>query len=74
MPQVEKLLKDGTLVAVGMQQPYLMGNKAAEALIGNLHGQPQAKQILVPILVATKANIAKLLPIAAKTVFGNDAK
>jgi len=74
LPQVESLLNSGTLVAVGMQQPYLMGNKAAEALIGNLHGQPQAKQVLVPILVATRKNISQLLPVAAKTVFGNEAK
>lgn len=74
MPEVAELLKSGTLVAVGMQQPYLMGNKAAEALIGNLHGAAQAKQVLVPILVATNKNIAQLLPVANKTVFGRDSK
>jgi ABC-type sugar transport system substrate-binding protein len=74
MPDVADLLKSGTLIAVGMQQPYLMGNKAAEALIGSLHGQPQPKQLLVPILVANNKNIVQLLPIANKTVFGRDAK
>jgi ribose transport system substrate-binding protein len=74
MPEVADLLKSGTLVAVGMQQPYLMGNKAAEALIGNLHGTPQAKQVLVPILVANNKNIVQLMPIANKTVFGRETK
>ncbi len=74
MPEVAELLKGGALVAVGMQQPYLMGNKAAEALIGSLHGTAQAKQILVPILVATNKNIEQLLPVANKTVFGRDGK
>jgi len=74
MPEVAELLKGGTLVAVGMQQPYLMGNKAAESLIGSLHGAAQPKQVLVPILVATNKNIAQLLPVANKTVFGRDGK
>jgi len=74
MPEVAELLKGGTLIAVGMQQPYLMGNKAAEALMGALHGAPQAKQVLVPILVATNKNIAQLLPVANKTVFGHESK
>jgi ribose transport system substrate-binding protein len=74
MPEVAELLKGGTLIAVGMQQPYLMGNKAAEALIGNLHGIAQSKQVLVPILVATNKNISQLMPVANKTVFGRDSK
>jgi ribose transport system substrate-binding protein len=72
MPEVAELLKSGSLVAVGMQQPYLMGKRAAEALIGSLHGAAQAKQILIPILVATNKNITQLMPVANKTVFGRD--
>lgn len=74
MPEVAELLKSGPLVAVGMQQPYLMGVKAAEALVASLQGKTPAKQILVPILVATARNIGQLMPIANKTVFGIDAK
>lgn len=70
MPEVQDLLRGGTLIAVGMQQPYLMGSKSAEALVGHLRGTPQPKQVLVPILVATGKNIAQLLPVASKTVFG----
>jgi simple sugar transport system substrate-binding protein/ribose transport system substrate-binding protein len=74
MPEVEALLKAGPLVAVGMQQPYLMGEKAAEALLERLAGRTPAKQILVPILVASGKNIAQLMPVANKTVFGLDGK
>ncbi|QEL57827.1 substrate-binding domain-containing protein [Chromobacterium paludis] len=70
MPEVSRLLKNGDLVAVGMQQPYLMGSSAAEALIGYLHGSKPAREILVPILVATRLNVDKLMPVASKTVFG----
>ena len=74
MPEVAELLKSGALVAVGMQQPYLMGSTAAEALVAKLRGEASAKQVLVPIMVATSKTIDKLLPIANKTVFGNELK
>lgn len=74
MPEVAELLRAGPLVACGMQQPYLMGVKAAEALVDSLHGKAPAKQITVPILVATSRNIEQLMPVANKTVFGIDAR
>ena len=74
MPGVAELLATGPLVAVGMQQPYLMGEKAAEALIEALQGKAPPKQILVPILVATAKNVGQLMAVANKTVFGNDGK
>jgi len=74
MPEVAALLSSGSLVAVGMQQPYLMGKRAAEALIASLNGERPAKQVLVPILVATRKTIAQLLPVANETVFGLETK
>lgn len=74
MPEVGELLTNGTLVAVGMQQPYLMGSKAAEALLAALRGEKPPKQVLVPIMVATGKNIRELLPTANKTVFGVETK
>ncbi|MBA5639700.1 substrate-binding domain-containing protein [Duganella sp. LX20W] len=74
MPEVAALLKAGPLVACGMQQPYLMGAKAAEALVDSLHGKAPAKQIMVPILVATSKNVEQLMPVANKTVFGIGAR
>jgi len=72
MPEVASLLKNSTLVAVGMQQPYLMGVRSAEALLSSVSGTPPAKQILVPILVGTSKNIDQLMPTVNKTVFGNE--
>ncbi len=70
MPDVAELLKTRTLIAVGMQQPYLMGQRAAEALLAHLRGSQVDKQILVPILLGTGANIESLLPQVKQTVFG----
>ena len=74
MPEVAELLKTGPLVACGMQQPYLMGVKSAEALVESLHGKTPAKQIVVPILVATSKNIEQLMPTVNKSVFGIDCR
>ncbi|WP_233201046.1 substrate-binding domain-containing protein [Chromobacterium alticapitis] len=70
MPEVARLLKNEDLVAVGMQQPFLMGSAAADALVSYLRGRKPAREILVPILVATKHNVDQLMPVASKTVFG----
>ncbi len=72
MPEVADLLTSNALVAVGMQQPYLIGEKSAQALISSLSGTPPAKQILVPVLVGTAKNIVQLTPTVSKTVFGSD--
>ncbi len=53
-----------------MQQPYLMGQRSAQALLGHLSGKTLEKQILVPIQVVTQDNIAQLEPTIRKTVFG----
>ena len=72
IPEFVDLLKSGRLVAVGMQQPYLMGDRAAAALIGSLKGTTPEKETLVPIMVATHQNIEDLLPTARRTVFAQD--
>ena len=70
MPEVEEWLNSGKLLAVGMQQPYLMGSTAAQALLSAINGTPPAKQILVPILVGTRKNIRQLMPQVNQNVFG----
>ncbi|WP_082680188.1 substrate-binding domain-containing protein [Paucibacter sp. KCTC 42545] len=70
IPEFVDLLKSKALLAVGMQQPLLMGSRAAEALLAGRAGQLPAKQILVPVLIATSRNIEEWLPTAQKTVFG----
>ena len=70
IPEFVDLLKSGELVAAGMQQPYLMGEMAAQSLIKHLNGETPEKEVLVPVLIVTSTNIDKVLPEARKNVFG----
>lgn len=70
IPEFVDLIKKGAIVGSGMQQPYLMGQRSAEALLQHLAGKTPEKQILVPIQVVTRENIAQLEPTIRKTVFG----
>ena len=74
IPEFVDLLKKGEIVASGMQQPYLMGEKSGEALIDSLNGKTPEKTITVPIVVATSKNIDQILPTIKETVFGNELK
>jgi ABC-type sugar transport system substrate-binding protein len=74
IPEFVDLLKSGQIVATGMQQPYLMGEKSAEALFDDINGKTPEKQILVPILSVTSENIDKVLPTVKETVFANEMK
>jgi ribose transport system substrate-binding protein len=53
-----------------MQQPYLMGQRSAQAILDHLAGKTPERQTLVPILVVDKANVKQLEPTIRKTVFG----
>ncbi len=70
IPEFVDLIKKGTIVGSGMQQPYLMGQRSAQAILSHLSGKTPEKQILVPIEVVTQENIAQLEPTIRKTVFG----
>jgi ribose transport system substrate-binding protein len=72
IPDFVKLLKNGDIVASGMQQPYLMGVKSGEALATALKGGTPDKEILVPIVIATSKNIDQILPTIKQTVFANE--
>ncbi len=71
-PDVADLLKSESLFAVGLQQPYLIGKKSADALFASFAGTVPARQILVPVLIGTAKNITPLMVTANKTVFGID--
>jgi ABC-type sugar transport system substrate-binding protein len=70
IPEFVDLIKKGTIVGSGMQQPYLMGERSAQALLDRLSGKTPEKQILVPIEVVTGENISQIEPTIRKTVFG----
>lgn len=74
IPDFVPLLKSGELVVSGMQQPYLMGVRSAEAMFTHLEGGTPEKEVLVPILVVTSKNINELLPTVKETVFANEVQ
>ena len=69
LPEFVDLIKKGDLVASAMQQPYLMGAKAAESVIDSIEGKPTQHEIALPVLVVTKSNVDEMLPTLNKTVF-----
>lgn len=74
IPDFVELLKNEEIVASGMQQPYLMGVRSAEAMFEHLDGGTPDKEIVVPILVVTSKNIEELLPTVKETVFANEVE
>lgn len=72
IPEFVPLLQSGDLVVSGMQQPYLMGVRSAEAMVAHLNGETPEKEITVPILIVTSENIEDMLPTIKETVFANE--
>lgn len=72
IPEFVPLLQSGELVVSGMQQPYLMGVRSAEAMLEHLDGGTPEKEITVPILIVTSDNIEEMLPTITETVFANE--
>ncbi|MGB3553518.1 MAG: substrate-binding domain-containing protein [Jannaschia sp.] len=72
IPEFVPLLQSGELVVSGMQQPYLMGVRSAEAMVEHLDGGAPEKEITVPILIVTSENIEEMLPTIKETVFANE--
>ncbi|WP_206601892.1 substrate-binding domain-containing protein [Oceaniglobus indicus] len=72
IPEFVPLLQSGDIVVAGMQQPYLMGVRSAEAMVEHLDGGTPEKEITVPILIVTSDNIEEMLPTIKETVFANE--
>ena len=72
IPEFVPLLQSGELVVSGMQQPYLMGVRSAEAMVEHLDGGTPEKEITVPILIVTSDNVEEMLPTIKETVFANE--
>ena len=71
-PELVDQIKRGEVVGSGMQQPYLMGVKSAEALLTHLAGGDVPKETSVPIIVVTSKNVEQMLPTIRTTVFANE--
>ncbi len=74
VPEFVDLIRQGKVVASGMQQPYLMGVRSAQAMFDHLDGKTPPKEILVPIIVVTQKNLDEVLPTITQTVFANELK
>ena len=73
-PEFVPLIEKGSILASGMQQPYLMGKKAAESVIAKLEGKSPEKEEVLPILTVTRENIESQLPLLRENVFANELK
>ncbi len=70
IPDFIPMIESGRIVASGMQQPYLFGQRAAEAMFDHFDGKTPPQRILVPILVVDQQNVKQMAPIVRKTTFG----
>jgi len=73
-PEFLDMIPRGTLVGAAMQQPFLMGEEAVNAMHAHLGGKPVKKEQLLPILPVSAENIDKLLPTIRRNVLGMTAK
>lgn len=69
-PEFLDLIPAGTLVGAAMQQPFLMGEEAVDALHRYLQGAPVPKNQRVPVLAVSAANIAELRSVIRRNVLG----
>ena len=71
-PEFVEMIRDGRMFGSGMQQPYLMGVRSYEAMVDHLGGKAVEKEILVPIINVTPANLEEVLPTITQTVFAGE--
>jgi ABC-type sugar transport system substrate-binding protein len=71
-PEFVEMIRDGRMFGSGMQQPYLMGVRSYEAMVDHLAGKSVEKEILVPIINVTPANLEAVLPTITQTVFAGE--
>jgi len=69
-PEFLNLIPKGTLVGSAMQQPYLMGEIAVDALHRFFSGQNVEKNIKLPILAVSAENIDRKFPLIKRNVLG----
>ena len=68
VPEFIDLIRQGKIVASGMQQPYLIGVRAAQAMSDHLDGKTPPKEILVLIIVVSQKNLDEELPTITQIV------
>ena len=74
IPPFIQMLDDGSLAVLGAQQPFLMGQTAATALLGSLNGKAPDKHTVLPIPIVWKQNLSQEMPVIKETIFGGEIK
>ena len=69
-PEFMQLIPEGRLVAAGMQQPFLMGERAVDALNAHLRGREVPHHVLLPVLAISKENIDDQRELIRRNVLG----
>ena len=69
-PEFLDLIPKGILVGAGMQQPFLMGEKAMETMDRHLRGEMVEKNQQLPVLAISEENIKSKLPLIRRNVLG----
>ncbi|SBS30647.1 D-ribose-binding periplasmic protein precursor [Marinomonas aquimarina] len=69
-PEFSDMIRQQTLVAAGMQQPFLMGSRAVDTLHQYWQGEPVDKTQQLDVLAVSKQNLEQLLPTIQRNVLG----
>lgn len=69
-PEFLQLIPEGVLVGAGMQQPFLMGERAVEAMDAHLKGEAVAKEQKLAVLPVSAGNIKEMMPLIRRNVLG----
>lgn len=69
-PEFIEMIAEGRLVGAGMQQPFLMGEKAVETMDLYLHGHDIEKTQQLSVLPVSSENLEQLLPAIKRNVLG----
>lgn len=73
-PAFLDMIPAGRLTGAGMQQPFLMGEQAVEALHAHLNGETVDKERLLPVLAISKENIDAEMARIRRNVLGLEAE
>lgn len=69
-PEFLDMIPKGILVGAAMQQPFLMGEEAVNAMHKHLRGEKVERALRLPILPVSTQSIEKQLPIIKRNVLG----
>jgi ABC-type sugar transport system substrate-binding protein len=73
-PAFLELIPAGVIVAAGVQQPYLMGERAVQQLHNHLQGKPVLREIQLPMLTLSAQNIRPQRANIRRNVLGLDVE